>query len=449
MRSRGRTLGCRTWRVPVAIAAVLLAISACTVAPARAPATTPAVPPNIQAVAREVSITGPDGSSLDGDERRAVVGRVVRQGRSELMKTQLAAMASNGDVDLYAGNAVRLLIDGPKTFEAMFNAIRSARHSIYLESYIVEDANIAQELAELLRANGVKVCKFNPLNPLERPGYWGISHRDHRKILVVDEAIGFTGGINISSVYSTGSMRSSHRSRVSPQNEQGWRDTQMEIRGPAARALSELLRETWRAQGCSETLRPMPDAASARAAGPQLVRIVPASPEDESNRIYTLLLGSIDAAEHSVYMTMAYFAPGEEMLDALCRAARRGVSVKLILPSKSDFTPVLHAGRANYARLLEAGVEVHELQIAVLHAKTAVIDGVVSTVGSSNMDWRSFSSNNEVNAVVMGEDFGGIMTKVFERDLTMSQPIDAATWAQRPLLQRMKETLFGLFERLW
>jgi cardiolipin synthase len=180
-----------------------------------------------------------------------------------------------------------------------------------------------------------------------------------------------------------------------------------------------------------------------------MVRIVASSPDDDASRIYAMLLTAIDASQRSVYMTMAYFAPGEEMIDALCDAAGRGVDVQLVLPSKSDFSPVLHAGRSYYQRLLEAGVKIYELQDAVLHAKTAVIDGVVSTVGSSNLDWRSFTSNDEVNAVVFGEDFGDAMTRMFRQDQANSRRVTPEAWAERPLLQRTKETFARLLERLW
>jgi cardiolipin synthase A/B len=407
----------------------------------------------------------------------------VQQGRQDLARRHLAAIAAHADgATLYSENSAHLLIDGPATFDAMLHAIATARHSIVLESYIIEDAAISKKLAAVLsakraagvevaviydsigsfgtdqvffdslRAAQVMVCAFNPVNPLKRPGSWGISHRDHRKILVVDQTVGFTGGINMSDVYSSGSM-SRQRSRkpdTEKENENGWRDTQIEIHGPAARALDDLVRNTWQQQKCQGELKKNgPDKlVKMQAAGSQLISIVPASPKDEQSRIYALLLTSIRAAQRNVYLTMAYFSPGEEMIDALCQASQRGVDVKLILPSKSDFSPVWHAGRSYYTRLLEAGIEIHELQDTVLHAKTAVIDGVVSTVGSSNLDWRSFSENNEVNAFVIGDDFGGTMNAMFAKDLAVSQEISRQDWAERPLLQKTKETLARLFERL-
>lgn len=435
------------------------------------------------AVARQLTVQSHRGR-LGPEARAAMLQRVGEQGKASLMQRHLAAMASVGPVQLHAGNEAKLLIDGPATFAAMFQAIERARSTVLLESYIVEHAPIAQKLAALLKrkreqgvqvamlydalgsrgtdrdyfdglaAAGIAVCSFNPVGPSARPGYWDIMHRDHRKILVVDRETSFTGGINISAVYSLGSFSrrspaaAPAASAASAPADEGWRDTQILLRGSAAVALEDLLRETWRQQGCRGVLPP-PAGAGAGPVGEQLVRIVPSTPDDEYNQIYAMLLSAIDASQRSVHLTMAYFAPGRDMVDALCEAAQRGVDVQLILPSISDFTPVLYAGRSYYTRLLKAGVKIHELQDAVLHAKTAVIDGVVSTVGSSNLDWRSFTGNNEVNAVVIGEDFGGAMTRMFERDLQDSQSIEPAAWARRPLWHRLRETAARLFERWW
>ncbi|MDN3920655.1 cardiolipin synthase [Roseateles violae] len=455
--------------------------------------TTPSPPPRVEraaapplrspstaAVARKVNVVDHRGETLDQGEREQMLRKVAAQGNATLVQRQMAAMSGFGELDLYSGNDARLLIDGPQTFAAMFAAIRRARQQILLESYIIEDAEVSRQLAELLaqkraqgvavhliydavgsfgtqesyfdglRQAGVAICAFNPVNPLKRPGYFDITNRDHRKILVVDNEIGFTGGINISAVYSSGS--SLGRKRKASDEEiarDGWRDTQLQLRGPAVTALGELVRETWQQQGCEGRIAALPQPAKGTPAGQQLMRIVPAAPSDASNRIYAMLLTAIGAAQRSVYLTMAYFAPGNEMIDALCAAAHRGVDVQLVLPSRSDFTPVLHAGRSHYERLLEAGVKIHELQDAVLHAKTAVIDGVVSTVGSSNLDWRSFTSNTEVNAVVIGDDFGQAMTQMFRRDLAASQTISGEAWRERPAWQRFKESLARAFERWW
>lgn len=462
-------------------------VGACAITPlprARADLPLPAsAPPSTAAVAGKVEVVAPRGR-LNQAERRALLERVGDQGSETLVKRQLANMARFGGVDLYAGNDADLLIDGPATFAAMFKAIEAARHSILLESYIVEHDRVAQDFAALLkrkrdqgvkvaliydavgsigtdndyfeglRAAGIAVCAFNPVNPLKaggRPGYWDISHRDHRKILVVDRVVGFVGGINISAVYSSGSF-GGKRAAKPPERakEDGWRDTQIQLRGTAAPVLDDLVRETWQTQRCRDPLPEVTPVKPAKlAAGAQLVRIVPSTPDDAASPIYAMLLTAIDGAQRSVYLTMAYFAPGSDMVDALCDAARRGVDVQLILPSISDFKPVLHAGRSYYAQLLDAGVKLHELQDAVLHAKTAVIDGVVSTVGSSNLDWRSFTGNNEVNAVVIGEAFGDSMERMFRQDLSASRQITREAWRDRSVWQRLRELSARLFERLW
>src|SRR5262249_38235646 len=151
--------------------------------------------------------------------------------------------------------------------------------------------------------------------------------------------------------------------------------------------------QTWATQGCQGSLGTAPPPAAA-APGQRMVKVLRSAPSDAGNRIYSTMLAAIDASQRSVHLTMAYFAPGPDMVAALADAARRGVDVVLVLPGRSDFSLVLHAGRAYYDDLLSAGVRIHEMDDAMMHAKTAVIDGVFSTVGSSNMDWRSFVAND-------------------------------------------------------
>ena len=148
-----------------------------------------------------------------------------------------------------------------------------------------------------------------------------------------------------------------------------------------------------------------------------------------------------------VFLTNAYFVPDPQLLQALTDAAARGVDVRLILPSFSDSGLVFHAGRAHYSRLLDGGVHIFEREGALLHSKTAVIDGIWSTVGSTNLDWRSFMDNDEVNAVILGRDFAAQMLAVFARDQAASQAIEPNTWQQRPLQFKLKEWLAQLWER--
>jgi cardiolipin synthase A/B len=488
--------------------ALLVAGAACSTRPIRisdnaAPASPSAAVPAVPAApdtpaSGSVTVLGARGP-VAAPQEAAALGRLRAEGQQPLLDRQLRALASHGEVDLYRGNQTRLLVDGPATFAAMKAAIDKAQDRVLLQSYIVEDEGVAAEVAALLvkkaaagvkvallydaigsvgtpkaffeglAQGGVAVCQFNPIDPTHRPGWWGLNHRDHRKLLVVDNDVGYTGGINISRVYGSGSSGRRGSSGLggfgsggggttggatgttTPRKldnllDEGWRDTQIELRGPVVPALAQLFAATWHSQGCQGALG-QPRRAAAES-GARLVKVLASEPSDERNRIYDALLAAIREAQSSVQLTMAYFAPGSEFVQALQDAAQRGVKVELVLPGQSDFMLVLHAGRSYYTRLLEAGVRIHEMDHAVMHAKTAVIDGVFSTVGSTNLDWRSIVNNNELNVIVLGEDFGAQMTALFERDRAASREVTLAAWRERGLAQRAKEWLGRIAEPL-
>lgn len=495
LRHRARRLALLSF-----LCAAMVAAAACM---ARVPVAS-APPPD---AGRGVTVHGARGPVAPAQQQRDLA-RVAAEGRPRLLQHHLAVLAAQDDVHLYRGNTAALLVDGPATFAAMKAAIAQARGRVLLESYIVEGEGVAAELLGLLlhkagqgievalmydavgslqtpaavfdrlRAGGIAVCAFNPVNPLERPGRWGLLQRSHRKLLVVDAEVAFTGGINLSDVYSSGSRGSSGGSgggsggasggrglsggsgaggdassrRVRdagtgdaanggpPAADAGWRDTQIELRGPVVTAMATVFRESWQTQGCPGEPRPPPPAATA-APGQRVVQLVAGDPRAGLNPTYVTLLAATRAAVRSVHVTMAYFAPGRELVDALAAAARRGVAVRLVLPGRSDVQLVQHAGRSYYAQLLEAGVQIHEMSHTVMHAKTAVIDGVLSTVGSSNLDWRSIVGNNEMDVIVLGEDFGQAMEALFERDVALSQAIDPARWQRRAWSQRVLEML--------
>jgi len=180
--------------------------------------------------------------------------------------------------------------------------------------------------------------------------------------------------------------------------------------------------------------------------GRTVVRAIGSSPDEPFSLIYATLLSAIGSAETSVLVTNAYFAPDPQLLAALEAAASRGVDVKLILPSQTDSWMVFHAGRSYYEQLLRAGVKIFERRGVILHSKTALIDGVWATVGSTNLDWRSFLHNDEVNAVVLGSEFGQQVHAMFERDLAASDAVTLAQWHRRTLDLRVKEWLSRLWE---
>ncbi|MEZ5565289.1 MAG: phospholipase D-like domain-containing protein [Gammaproteobacteria bacterium] len=392
---------------------------------------------------------------------------------------------------LIIGNHVELLIDGPETYAAMFKSLKAASRTIDLESYIFDEVEqdgmrLSALLEERVRAGvqvrvlvdgvgtmgstisldawsaaGIATCGFNPVAPsLWRPTR--LNHRDHRKIVVVDGQDAFAGGINFSRVYSLGSAGFS-RSRPAedlPERQAdalnaGWRDTQVRIEGPAARRLAELFEESWKKQDCKNPaaeVRPVPegrqDTATVAKAGDTVVQVIPSSPDSAQNLTYISVLGAIAFAKSSIEVTMAYFVPDEQLEDELIAAAGRGVNVRLILPSFSDFDGVFYAGRYHYARLLKGGVQIFEERSAFLHAKTVVVDHIWSTVGSTNWDWRSFGLNDEVSIVVIDENFANRMRQLFESDLQNSVPITWEEWQERSLGERIKERFWATFERL-
>lgn len=390
---------------------------------------------------------------------------------------------------LVTGNQVKLFADGPSTYRAAGDAIKAAKHYIHLESYIFEDDEVGnalvdtlvdkvrqgvavavmvdgvgtlavpQTLFDRLRAAGAQVVVFNPINPLKSSTPFNINERSHRKILVVDGVVGFVGGVNVSSVYSSkpgssgsGSIPSFGSSRskkkvADPDKQPPWRDTHLSIRGPAVADIERVFIAGWESQNGPALERrefyPPPVTE-----GQQVVRIVVNNPgADDNHAIYLTMMSAIASAAQSIHITMAYFVPDPAFLAALADAAKRGVDTVLILPGFSDSSIVFHAGRSNYDALLEAGVKIYERNDALLHAKTAVIDGVWSTAGSSNMDWRSFTLNHEINAIVLGPEFGSAMEALFANDVEMSHQVTLEAWRNRGVKFRVLEMISRFGER--
>jgi len=264
--------------------------------------------------------------------------------------------------------------------------------------------------------------------------------------LVVDGRIAYTGGINLSSVYGDagGSQPSRHEQQGKPGKET-WRDTQVRLEGPVAAEFQKLFLAQWKGESGDD----LPDAGffpKVPPAGDALVHVIATSPDQATPEFHATFVSAVANAEKTIRLTQAYFAPPAEQLEALEAAARRGVRVQLVLPKKTDQPKVVYAGRSHYSELLDAGVEIYERRGVLLHAKTAVIDGVWSVVGSANLDYRSVLYNDEVNAVVLGPEFGGQMDAMFERDLAQSDRIDPEAWRRRPFLSRAKEWLASLLE---
>lgn len=419
---------------------------------------------------RAHAVVSADGSLMN-EHRATIDAGLAAMGDDSFLARHGKILETLNGMPARAGNASHILIDGPQAWDAMFAALRSARDHIHIESFIFEDLDFGPRLSglltellierqtagvavriiydsvgslatpaalfEQLRAHGIALCEFNPVNPLRARLAWRLNHRDHRKIVIVDGRVAYTGGINFHSVYRSGSAM---LRKNMPSVEEGWRDTHVELRGSAVHELQTLFLQTWDKQACGE--------APARAFfpaleshGAQTVAIVGSSPDGMLSRMYLMLAAAITYARESVWLTAAYFAPDANTIHALKAAAQRGVDVRLLLPGFTDSALAFHAGRSHYDELLLAGVRLFERRDALLHAKTAVVDGVWSTIGSSNVDWRSFCHNDEVNALFLGADFGAQMRRVFEEDLTHAHEIKLEQWRQRGNAMRVREWL--------
>lgn len=457
----------------------LMALSACSSIPIMVPdmAMQSAKPPTLE------NARGP----LSAQQSQKILAKIKKDGvETNIFDKHLALISEVVGSPLIIGNKVDLLIDGPSTYAAMLSAIDNAKDHINMETFIFEDDEIGHEFAARLMAkqrsgvqvnliydsvgsittpkeffaelkqSGINVLEFNPINPANARKDWNLNERDHRKLLIVDGKIAFVGGINISSVYSKGSFsRSNSKPQKKPakinanQSELAgipWRDTHLKLSGPVVGEFQKLFMATWQQQK-GDTLAAKDYLPTLINQGNEVVRAIGSGPDEPYSQIYATLLSAINSAETQVYLTNAYFVPDPQLLAALKDAVSRGVEVKLLLPEKTDSDLVFYASRSYYDELLDAGVEIYEHQVAILHAKTALIDGVWSTIGSTNLDWRSFVNNQEINAVMLGQDFGTQMQTMFYEDLTVSQQITLEEWRKRTISSRIKERAARLWAR--
>ncbi|CAN5255787.1 phospholipase D-like domain-containing protein [soil metagenome] len=423
------------------------------------------------------------GAALDVSDLRSANAKRERMQRDRFTAAEerfLGIEASLDNASLIPGNRVTLLLDGDGTYPAMLAAIAGARDHIHLETYIMQNDRVGRLFADALIARsragvtvrliydgfggtdandfwdrltdaGVQVVESNPSEPTENADVADYNTRDHRKILIVDGRIGFTGGINIYDVYanraaddSGGSLTGSGASAASQPENMRWRDTHLRIEGPVVSELQRLFVAQWEQHDGSVDHRSL--YPPLRRMGDAAVKILIGVGDNmKPSEIYAAYIDVIGAAERRIWITQAYFVPNDGFMDMLGEAARRGVDVKIILPGRTDVALIRHASRALYGELLKAGVQIFEFQDAILHAKTAVVDGVWSTVGSSNLDFRSFLINDEVNAVVIDASFANEMERVFLSDLDEARQITLQAWQNRPLGYKLLEIVAGWF----
>lgn len=393
---------------------------------------------------------------------------------TDILERHAIVLETVTDSPLTKGNKVTLLVDGRDTYAAMFKVIENAKETINLETFIIEDDEVGRKFSNLLlkkraegvqvnliydsvgsfktpteffqhlRDGGIRLVEFNPLNPMKAHGHWLLKHPDHRKILVVDGKIAVAGGINISSNYSI--KLSGSGGKTAKGDPLPWRDTDIQVEGPAVAEFQKLFIETWNKQnGVALTERNFYPAL--KEEGNSFVRVVGSTPGQDNRITFIVYVSAITFAEHSIHLTNAYLIPDDQILDAFTNAAKRGVDVKIIVPSHSDSSMSINAARYNYSELLKAGVKIYERRNAILHAKTAVIDGVWSTIGSTNLDYWSLLSDDEVNTIIISHDFAIEMEKVFSKDLSESDEILWEKWKKRSIFEKIKESFAHLFSR--
>ena len=355
------------------------------------------------------------------------------------------------------GNRVELLLNGDQIFPAKIAAIRAARKSITYAQYVFEEgapaADTAQALAERCRAGiavhvlldavgalamptqyrewmvqaGCQVAFYRPLTPWT---FDRVNARNHRRILVVDGVVGFTGGSGTSGKWSGNGKQDGY-----------WRDTDVRVEGPVVEQLQGAFAENWlEATGVAlggTTYFPRP----VEVKGGVDAQVVRSSPAGGSVAMYTMFLLAMTSARRSIYITNPYFVPDDKMVETLIQARRRGVRVVLLLPGAIDHNLVRQASRGGFGRLLKEGIEIHEYKPALLHAKTMVIDSMWATVGSTNLDRRSFALNEELNLVIYDAGVAKRLEQVFDKDLSESGVVTYKRWASRGLLSRVLELL--------
>lgn len=358
-------------------------------------------------------------------------------------------------------NRVTALINGDQFFPAMLSAIRGAQKSITFESYIYWSGDIGNQFTDALierakagvkihvlldwfgsgridsgdldrmRAAGIEVEKYHPLG-LSR--FFSFNHRDHRKLLIVDGRVGFTGGMGVADIWQGNADSKEH-----------WRDTAFRLEGPAVGQMQAAFMDNWM-KTRTAVLHGEDYFPELKPAGTDLAQVFFSSPRDGVESVRLMYLLSIASARKNIRLSSPYFVPGDLMMQELVDACHRGVKVEVILPGpNNDAELVRHASRDRWGELLKAGANIYEYQPTMYHCKVMIVDDVWVSVGSANFDSRSFRLNDEANMNVYSETFAAEQVKIFEADKTHSRGVTLEEWRNRSLGRK----LWGRFTRLF
>ncbi len=375
---------------------------------------------------------------------------------NENFRTELMALACHiAETRPTWGNSVEVITDTNRAYGLQEQAIRDAKNHIHLEYYIFQPDETGLRFRDLLIAKaregvrvrflydavgslrlgrrflkpmwqaGIQAECFLPVNPLRRR--WVFNLRNHRKLLVVDGCIGFTGGVNVGNEYIGRGSQFGY-----------WRDTHMVLRGPAVLQLQQVFAQDWFFAADEELIAPEL-YPSLGEQGDQTVQVIASGPDLPVEVCHELFFTAISAARRQIRIESCYFVPPESIRVALQSAGHRGVDVQIILPERSAHLTALLAAQSYYAELLASGVQIYEYTEGLMHSKMMTIDGEWSYVGSANLDNRSLRLNFEVGAVFYGPRMAGQLEEIFRTDLTRSSQLDAMRWSQRSLLRRLAE----------
>ncbi|HZZ02771.1 cardiolipin synthase [Paraburkholderia sp.] len=360
------------------------------------------------------------------------------------------------------GNRFEVLLNGDEIFPSMLEGIRSARHTITFETFIYWSGAIGEEIARalsdkaragiavhvlldwvgsskmdrralrMLREAGVEVIQYH------KPHWTGLgrmNNRTHRKLLVIDGRIGFTGGVGIADEW-TGHA----------QDEKHWRDTHFRVEGLAVGQMQAVFMDNW-VKATGNVLHGPQYFPEIDAAGDGLAHMFSSSPSGGSDDMQLMYLMAITAATHSIHLSSAYFVPDKLTINAIIEAAKRGVKVRIITPGKRiDTHTVREASRACWGDLLAAGVEMYEYQPTMFHCKLIVVDEYLVSVGSTNFDSRSFKLNDEANLNIYDRNFARQQTAIFDGDVVYAKRIMLDDWRRRPLLEKLLERAAALLD---
>ncbi len=374
----------------------------------------------------------------------------------------LQTMVALTGASMSEGNRIDILKNGDQIFPSMLAAIRAAKKTINLEFYIYWDGEIgrtfAESLAERSRAGvAVKVIldavgsaqtsqaliDFMHRNGIDLEWYHPIrwytlskaNHRTHRKLLIVDGCVGFSGGVGIADEWLGNAQSKEH-----------WRDTVVRVEGPVVTQMQFAFMDNW-VKSRGELLTGLDYFPSVERAGTCRTQVIKSSPSEGISSVKLLYIVSIVSATTSIYISNAYFVPDRDTIRALEGAIRRGVDVRVIVPGEHNDVPIVRqASRWLYEFLLGRGIRIFEYQPTMMHAKTMVVDGIWSTLGSSNFDDRSFRLNDEVNVNIYDEAIAQQMETMFLDDLKVSEEIRIRKWLKRPRWSRVKEAMADVFK---